>query len=180
MPHRYLTRRHTVALLAAMAVLLGAALLLAYAYAGSGVPYAEAQSAPGTPASVSITRADGTVTASWDAVAGATKYHATYTTDGGGSWHAPVNNHTNIAGNSITFSGDNGKTYVVGLRAGNDHGWSGWRNSPSAGPFTPNPAPGPVASVTVTRTDGALNASWPAVNSATHYHVTYTVNGSGN
>ena len=95
-------------------------------------PAVEAQSPPATPASVTLSRADGTVTASWPAVSGATKYHVTYTTDGGGSWHAPVSNHTNITANSLTFGGDNAKTYMVGVRAGNDDGWSGWVNSAPA------------------------------------------------
>ena len=69
----YLTRRRAAALLTIIVVLVGAALLLAYA----GVPRAEAQSPPATPSSVSLTRADGTVTASWPAVSGATKYHVT-------------------------------------------------------------------------------------------------------
>ena len=81
--------------------------------------------------------ATGTLTASWPAVSGATKYHTTYSTDGGSSWHAPVNGHTNITTNSITFNADNAKSYIVGVRAGNDDGWSGWRNSPSSGPYTP-------------------------------------------
>ena len=176
----HLTRRYTVALLVVMAALLGGVLLLAYA----GAPQAEAQSAPGTPASVTLSRADGTVTASWPAVSGATKYHVTYTTDNGGSWHAPVSNHTNITGNNLTFNADNSKSYIVGVRAGNvNNQWSGWRNSPSAGPYTPpqptptptptpTPAPQPpgsVSSVTVTRADGTLNASWPAVSGATKY-----------
>ena len=93
---------------------------------------------PATPSSVSLTRADGTLTASWDAVNGATKYHVTYTTDGGGSWHAPVDDHTNVTATSITFNADNGKSYIVGVRAGNGGGqWSGWRNSPASGPYTP-------------------------------------------
>ena len=140
---------------------------------------AQAQSAPGSVDSVTVTRADGTITASWNAPNGATKYHITYSSDGGGSWHAPVDNHTNWTSDSITFSADNSKSYIVGVRAGNDQGWSGWVNSSSAGPYTPTP-PGSVASVTVTREDGALTASWDAVNNATHYHITYTVNGSGN
>ena len=72
---------------------------------------------------MSITRADGTVTASWPAVSGADKYHVAYTTDGSRSWHAPVDNHTDRQTNSITFNGDNSKTYIVGVRAGNNHGW---------------------------------------------------------
>ena len=169
--------------LLALALLLTLAALVALLPLPPGV---EAQSAPGTPSSVTLSRADGTVTASWPAVSGATKYHVTYSADGGGSWHAPVSNHTNITANSLTFDADNGKSYIVGVRAGNDNDqWSGWRNSLSAGPYQPEPTPAPqppsaVASVTVTRADGKLTASWPAVSTATHYHVTYTVNGSGN
>ena len=107
----------------------------------------ESSSPPATPASVTLTRADGTVTASWPTVSGATKYHVTYSTDNGGSWHAPVSNHTNITANSLTFNADNAKSYIVGVRAGNDNDqWSGWRNSPSAGPYTPpDPTPTPDA-----------------------------------
>ena len=92
---------------------------------------------PATPSSVTITRTDGSLTASWDAVDGASKYHVTYSDDGGASWHAPVDDHTNVPSNSITFSVDNAKSYIIGVRAGNDAGWSGWRNSPPAGPYTP-------------------------------------------
>ena len=103
--------------------------------------------------SVSLTRADGTVTASWNAPAGATHYHVTYTTDNGQSWHAPVNGHTNVTANSLTFNADNGKTYIVGVRAGNTHGWSGWVNSPSIGPYTPpTPTPTPTPEPTPTPT----------------------------
>ena len=169
----------------------------------------EANSPPATPSSVTLTRADGSVTASWDAPAGATKYHVTYTTDGGGSWHAPVSGHTNITANSLTFNADNAKSYIVGVRAGNDHGWSGWRNSSQAGPYTPpeptptptpepqptatptpvpptptptpQPAnpPGAPASVTLTRAAGSVTADWPAVSDADKYHVTYTADGGG-
>ena len=92
---------------------------------------------PATPSSVTVTRADGSLTASWDAVDGASKYHVTYSDDGGKSWHAPVDDHMNVPTNSLTFSVDNAKSYIIGVRAGNDAGWSGWRNSPSAGPYTP-------------------------------------------
>ena len=133
-----------------------------------------AQSPPATPASVTLTRADGTVTASWDAVSGATKYHVTYSTDNKKSWSAPpcgVN-----CGSSVTFSADNGKSYIVGVRAGNDDGqWSGWRNSDSIAPF--NPPPATPSSVSVTRADGTLTASGYSVSNATKYHVTYTSDG---
>ena len=133
---------------------------------------------PATPSSVTVTRADGTVTANWDAPSGATKYHVTYTTDNGASWSLAALEHTT---NSITISGaDNTKTYIVGVRAGNDHGWSGWTNSPSAGPYTPPQSPpGSVASVTLTRSNGTVTASWDAISGATKYHVTYTTNNGG-
>ena len=131
---------------------------------------------------MSLTRADGTVTASWPAVSGATKYHATYSTDGGGSWHAPVDDHTNITTTSITFNADNAKPYIVGLRAGNDNGqWSGWRNSPEAGPYTPPDAnpPAAVGSITLNRSDATLTVSWNAVSGATKYHALYQADGAG-
>ena len=95
---------------------------------------ANAQQAPATPSSVSVTRGDGTLSASWPAVSGATSYHVTYSSDGGGSWSLAALNHP---GHSIAIGVDNAKTYVVGVRARNEHGDSGWRNSPSAGPYTP-------------------------------------------
>ena len=131
---------------------LALTLLALAAIAASGLlaPLTAEAAAPGTPSSVTLARADGTVTASWDAIDGATKYHVTYTTDGGASWHAPVADHTNVPTNTLTFDADNAKTYVVGVRAGNDHGWSGWRNSAASGPFTPpvptpTPTPAPIA-----------------------------------
>ena len=73
------------------------------------------------------------MTASWSAPNGATKYHVTYSDDGGSSWHAPVDNHTNVTATSVTISNaDSTKTYIVGVRAGNDAGWSGWVNSAPA------------------------------------------------
>ncbi len=151
-------------------------------------PAALAQSqSPDAPASVSVTRADGSLTASWDAPSGATKYHVTYTSDHKKSWQLAALNHS---GTSITISGaDNSKVYYVAVRAGNDNGWGGWRDSAAATPFvtepTPTPVPTPapppppdaVASVSVTRADGALTASWDAPSGATSYHVTYSDNG---
>ena len=88
-----------------------------------------AQSPPNTPSSVSVTRADGALTASWNAVSGATSYHITYTSNNGASWSLAALNHPD---SSITISNaDNSKTYIVGVRARNEHGGSGWRNSPA-------------------------------------------------
>ena len=129
---------------------------------------------PGKPASVTITRASGMLTATWPAVDSATRYHVTYTSDNAQGWTVAADPADNHSANSITITGvDNAKTYIVGVRAGNDDDqWSGWRNSEPAGPF--QPPPGKPASVTITRASGMLTATWPAVDSATRYHVTYT------
>ncbi len=136
----------------------------------------EASSAPGSVGSVSVSRSDGSLTASWSAPSGATKYHVTYSSNGGGSWSLASLDHS---GTSITIGVDNSKTYLVGVRAGNDNGWSGWTNSPSSGPYFPPDTervkpPAAPSSVSVSRSDGSLTASWPAVSGATSYHVTYT------
>ena len=127
--------------------------------------------APQTPASVTVTRTDGALNVSWPAVEGATTYHITYTSDNGASWSLAAENHSEA---SITITGvDNALTYIAGVRARNQAGDSGWINSPPAGPYVAEP-PDAVASVTVARGDGTLNASWPAAARATSYHVTYT------
>ncbi len=153
-----------------------AILLALLAVAALAIPVTAQSNPPASPTAVTVTRSDGTVTASWNDVSGATKYHIAYSTDSGGSWHAPVDNHTSWPNSSITFSGSNSKTYVVAVRAGNSQGWSGWVNSQASNPYTPQ-VPGSVSSVTVTRTDGNLTVSWPSINDATKYHVTYTGNG---
>ena len=197
-------------------------------------PTDEPAPAPATPTSVTVTRADGSLTATWDAVKNATSYHITYSSDNGGSWSLAALNHPD-ASIEISDNIDNTKTYVVGVRARNDSGDSGWRNSPAAGPYTPPPTPTPTptpapteepgaepdpdptptptptpeptatptptptptpaptptptpeptqapdkpASVTVTRADGSLTATWPAAKGASTYHVTYSADHGG-
>ena len=102
--------------------------------AGATAGESTTEQAPATPASVTVTRGDGTLEATWPAVEGATSYHVTYSSDVGASWSLAALNHTDT---SITISVDNAKSYLVGVRARNEHGDSGWRNSPSAGPYTP-------------------------------------------
>ena len=53
-----------------------------------------AQAPPGNVGSVTVTRADGTVTAAWPAVAGATRYHVTYSSDNTKSWTSAADSHT--------------------------------------------------------------------------------------
>ena len=113
-------------------LVLLAALLCTFG-AGTTQPVHAQSNAPGTPSSVTVTRSDGTLTATWPAVAGATSYHVTYSADGGHSWSLAALNHPDA---SITISSvTNSATYIVGVRARNAHGDSGWRNSPVADPL---------------------------------------------
>ena len=160
-----------------------AALALLAAGAAIALSPAAASQAPATPSSVTVERSDGTLTASWPAVSGATEYHVTYSGTHKQSWQLASLNHTT---NSITITGvDNAKSYYVAARARNAHGWSGWRDSSLSGPYvppgtpptatpTPTPTPTPLpapSSVTVTRSDGTYTATWPAVDGATKYHI---------
>ena len=137
-------------------------LLLMAAFALSASP-ALAESAPGAVSSVSLTRGDGTVTASWDAPSGATEYHVTYSDNGGSSWTAAARPGDGHSASTITFSVDNAKTYIVGVRAGNHVGWSTWRNSAPSGPYVP-PKPAPAPSVFVERGKDGVSATvkWTA------------------
>ena len=130
---------------------------------------AEPGEVPEPPASVSVTRADGALNVSWPTVAGATSYHVTYTSDNGTSWSLAAENHPE---NSITITGvENGLTYIVGVRARNAAGGSGWTNSAPAATVA---APDPMASVTAVHQGSSLSVSWPAAARADSYHVTYT------
>ena len=113
-------------------LVLLAALLCAFGV-GTTQPVHAQSNVPGTPSSVTVTRNDGTLTATWPAVAGATSYHVTYSADGGYSWSLAALNHPDA---SITISPvTNSAAYLVAVRARNAHGDSGWRNSPVADPL---------------------------------------------
>ncbi len=128
---------------------------------------------PGNVSGLSASRSNGGIVASWDAAAGATKYHVTYTTNSGGSWSLAAAEH---ATTSITIANaDNAKSYVVAVRAGNSAGWSGWVNSAAVPPaVTP---PGNVTGLSASRSDGSIVASWDAAAGATGYHVVYSDDG---
>ena len=83
-------------------------------------------SPPAAPASVTLTRADGTLTATWPAVPGADSYHVTYSTDNGASWSLAALTHGSA---SITIDAADGADYIVGVRARNASGYGGWTNS---------------------------------------------------
>ena len=137
--------------------------------------------APAGVGSVSASRSGGSIAANWNAPDGATKYHVTYTTDGGSSWSLAASAHDT---NSISIANaDAGKAYIVGVRAGNDHGWSGWVNSNTVPAQSqqqqPQPAnpPASVSGLSASRSSGNVTASWNAPDGATKYHVTYTTDG---
>ena len=105
---------------------------------------------PEMPASVTVTRGDGTLMAAWPAVESATSYQVTYIADGEAEWSVAAENHP---GSSIVITGvDNARTYTVGVRARNGHGDSGLRSSPATGSFTP--ATVSVGDVAVREEDG--------------------------
>ena len=150
--------------------MLAAVALIATATVAAA-PAAANESPPGTPASVSVLRGDGTLTASWPSIVGASHHHVTYSSDWGRSWSLAALHHV---GTSITFGGDNDATYIVGVRAGNSAGWGGWRNSAAVEAYISDPPPGTPVSVSVLRGDGTLTASWPSIVGASHHHVTYS------
>ena len=170
-----MTSRTVLLWIPAAAVLVAMVVWLVLALAAPG---AEAQQGPpGTVDSVNVSRTNGKVTAEWNDVSGATKYHVTYSTDGGGSWELAAYEHTETI---LTISGaDNSATYIIGVRAGNDHGWGGWKNSEPADPHVLSP-PGTTSSISITRADGTVTATWDAVNEATTYHITYTTDAGKN
>ena len=148
-------------------------------------PPALAQSPPATPSSVSLTRDVGTLTASWPEVSGATHYHVTYSSDGTNSWSLAAFDHP-AAGNttegivSITINGvDNGKYYIVGVRAKNANGGSGWVNSDFVHPlYTPDP----IRNLNAARSGTGIAVSWTAPantggTAITGYDVNYSTDG---
>ena len=133
---------------------------------------------PAAVSGLSASRSDGSIVVSWNAVDGATKYHVTYTTDGGSSWSLAADAH---ATNSITIANaDDAKPFIVGVRAGNAAGWSGWVNSATVPPVPPVATltpPGAVTGLSASRSDGNIVVTWDAVDGATKYHVTYSTDG---
>ena len=159
---------------------------------------------PAAVGSITLNRSDTTLTVSWNAVSDATKYHALYQADGAGDWLPPISDYKNITATGFTFSVDNDKSYVVGVRGGNSAGWGPWTDSPASGPYTPptptptptpeptptptpTPAPQPPAApagLTATPGDGSVTLAWddPGDSSITgyEYNVNHNATGSGN
>ena len=153
-------------------VAAGAVLALAVAILSvtAAVVTAQEPSAPSAPASVTVTRGYGALTATWPAVDGATSYHVSYQKVGD-PWLTAAPNHTST---SITISDQVHSflfSYVVRVQARNDHGDSPWTRSAPTGVYVPPLLPDPPASVTVSRDDGTLIVSWAAAFGADSYNV---------
>ena len=126
---------------------------------------------PAAVGSVSAVHNGGSVSVSWNAADGATGYDVVYSTDDKATWERAATNH---AGAGYTLSNaDASKTYIVGVRAVNSAGESGWTNSDPATPA----APGAIGSVKVVHNGGSLSVSWTAGERAASYHVTYSDDG---
>ena len=132
-------------------------------------PAQSTSTAPDPVTAVTVLHNGSSLAVSWrPAAARADSYHVTYSDNNGTSWQLAALEHT---GTSLTINGvDNSKTYIVGVRAKNAAGYSGWTNS---GAVT-SPAPDPVASVTLVHQGNSLDVTWPAAARAASYHVTYT------
>ena len=120
--------------LAAALALFAAATLITAAPAATAVPTAQAQDAPSPPGYAFLLVGNGTLTVSWMPVSGATKYELHYSSDNGGSW---INHANNLTSTRVTINGvDYTKAYVGRVRAGNANGWSGWKATNPAGPWS--------------------------------------------
>ena len=159
----------------AAAALLGLLAIAGLAFFLAQPAPALAQSPPDAVGSITLTRSGSTLTVSWNAVDGAAKYHALYQADGAGDWLPPIPDYQNITATSFSFDIDSSKSYVVGVRAGNEHGWGAWTDSPVSNP----PLPDAVGSITLTRSGSTLTVSWNAVDGAAKYHALYQADGAG-
>jgi len=132
-------------------------------------PYGSATRAPGVPGTPSLTLADdGTWTATWASGEGARGYELSATVDGGQA--------TTSATTQTTASGhlEPGQTLTVTVRSTVEGLTSSW-TAPAS--ITRAPSTPAAPAVTITHTDGAWSATWPAATGATGYTAQYRING---
>ena len=133
-------------------------------------PFPETPVGPPPPVeNIRVTHNGTSLTVTWDASLGATGYDVTYTDNSSGRTARAAWDH---AGTSVTITCDSrypggnrdcvrsGATYSVGVRAKNDRGASGWRNS-GRPPTAPQPQPPSGDSCQTQLTgDGSLAGFW--------------------
>jgi len=123
------------------------------------------------PPNVVATPADGQVTISWDAVAGATDYNIYMDTVSGVSVTS-YSSLQNTTATSYTWSGlTNGTTYYFVVTAVNSSGESAESTEVSATPQAAVSPPSAPLNVTATGGDGQVTISWDAVAGATSYNI---------
>ena len=94
---------------------------------------------------VSVTRGNGTLTATWAAVSGAIKYRIESSTDFGVTFQLLSDNHTTTS--YIISNANNGSTYTIAVRAGKSNNYFSFgpiSYSAPSGPYTPSPSPSPT------------------------------------
>ena len=106
-----------------------AALFIALLVALTLTPLPALAQSPPPPAAVTLSRADGTLTATWNAPANAAAYHVTYTANDGQSWslgrHGPHADHLDARAPPTTTPPTS--SACAPATAADD--WNGWTNS---------------------------------------------------
>lgn len=124
---------------------------------------------PVAPASLVATPANGAITLSWAASAGAASYNVYQATTPGGEGTTPVKK--SITGTGVSITGlTNGTTYFFTVAAVNVSGTSPQSAEASATPNT-NKAPSAPQAVSATPASGKVTLKWTASPTATSYSV---------
>ena len=133
----------------------------------SNAAIATTGSGPAVPANVGADRGDGSLSVTWDAVAGATEYTVQWTS-GGDPFTS--SRELTVTTNAATVPDlVNGTTYTLRVSAGNAQGDSEWSEPATGMPQVP--APETPENLKVTAGDTNLAVTWDAVPVAAEYTV---------
>jgi surface antigen len=127
---------------------------------------------PGQPGQPSASLSGNTITLTWPAVPGATRYHYQWSNDGGASWHSGRTG----PGTSVTFRGAYTITYIFQVQAASaDGGWGAY--SAYSDPVTVSGAPPQPGQPSASPSGTSVNLTWPAVAGATKYRYQWSNDG---
>ena len=133
----------------------------------SNAAIATTGSGPAVPANVGADRGDGSLSVTWDAVAGATEYTVQWTSGGDPFTRS---RELTVTTNAATVPDlVNGTTYTLRVSAGNAQGDSEWSEPATGMPQVP--APETPENLKVTAGDTNLAVTWDAVPVAAEYTV---------